>query len=192
MPIVVPAQVGDCAASKGTAQSFRLTNLARIFINLSWCDIRYYTSKFVIYKKVVTAPRTYIVTLIYFIILFEYILLYPFTTAQLLWYYTAGVPNLWPAGQMWPFSKKTMALFKSKGAKKKLTKKFGKIGKKVRVDGPRQKKVPNFPIFWPIYHKRLATPAIQYTLYTIQSDLFYPQTCCSCIILLLQHAMIYL
>ena len=49
-----------------------------------------------------------------------------------------------------------------------VTKKFGKIGKKVRVDGPPQKKVHNFPIFWPTYHKRLATPAIQYTLYTIQ------------------------
>ena len=46
--------------------------------------------------------------------------------------------------------KKAMALFKSKGAKEKRSpKKFSKIGKKVRVDGPRQKKVPNFPIFGP-------------------------------------------
>ena len=51
--------------------------------------------------------------------------------------------------------------------KKGHQKKFGTIGKKVRVDGPQQKKVPNFPIFWPTYHKRLATPAIQYTLYSI-------------------------
>ena len=70
------------------------------------------------------------------------------------------------------FQKKHWTLFKSKGAKKKRTKKFGKIGKKVRVDGPRQKKVPNFPIFWPIYHKRLATPAIQYTVYTIQYTVY--------------------
>ena len=40
--------------------------------------------------------------------------------------------------------KKIMALFKSRGAKK-----FGKIGKKVRVDDPQQKKVPNFPFFGP-------------------------------------------
>ena len=34
--IVVPAQVGVGAAKMGAAQWFRLANLARIFINLSW------------------------------------------------------------------------------------------------------------------------------------------------------------
>ena len=65
--------------------------------------------------------------------------------------------------------KKIMALL---NPKKRSPKKFGKIGKKVRVDGPQQKKVPNFPIFWPTYHKRLATPAIHYTLYRIQYTLY--------------------
>ena len=37
--IVVPAQIGGGAAKKGTAQLFRLANLARIFINSSWYDI---------------------------------------------------------------------------------------------------------------------------------------------------------
>ena len=70
-------------------------------------------------------------------------------------HYAAEVANLWPAGQMWPFSNS------------KEQKKYGKIGKKARVDGPQQEKVPNFPIFWPTYLKRLATPAIQYTPYNI-------------------------
>ena len=60
-----------------------------------------------------------------------------------------------------------MAIFKSGEAKKKVIKIFGRVGKIVRVDGSQQKKVPNFSIFWPTYHKRLATPAIQYTLYII-------------------------
>ena len=51
---------------------------------------------------------------------------------------TAGVANLWPAGQMWPFSKK-----------KVIKKNLGRLAKKARVDGPQQKKLPNFPIFWP-------------------------------------------
>ena len=42
---------------------------------------------------------------------------------------------------------KIMALFKSRGAKKGHQKNLGKLEKKVRVDGPQQKKVPNFPIF---------------------------------------------
>ena len=69
-------------------------------------------------------------------------------------HYTAGVANLWPAGQMLPFSN-------SEEQKKGDQKQFGKIGEKARVDGPQQKKLPSFPIFWPTYHKRLATPAIQ-------------------------------
>ena len=75
----------------------------------------------------------------------------------------ASVPNV-------ALSKKIMALFKSKRAKKRSPKKFGKIGKKVRVelDGPQQKKVPNFPIFWSTYHKSLATPAVHCTVYSVK------------------------
>ena len=37
--IVVPAEVDAARLNKsGTAQGFRLANLARIFINLSWYD----------------------------------------------------------------------------------------------------------------------------------------------------------
>ena len=42
-----------------------------------------------------------------------------------------------------------VALFKFREEKKGHQEKFGKVGKKARVDGPQQKKVPNFPIFWP-------------------------------------------
>ena len=63
---------------------------------------------------------------------------------------------------MWPFSKKLWPFLNSEEQKKRPSKKFGETGKKVRVDGPQQKKVPSFPIFWPLYHKRLATPALGY------------------------------
>ena len=79
--------------------------------------------------------------------------------------------------------KKIMALFKSRGAKKRLPKKFGKIGKKVRVDGPQQKKVPNFPIFWPTYHKGLTTPVGcsrgSISHHTSQFDREMGRYCCS-------------
>ena len=64
-------------------------------------------------------------------------------------------PNVAILKKQWPF-------LNPKEQKKKVTKKFGKIGKKVRADGPRQKNVPNFPIFWPTYHERLATPDVGY------------------------------
>ena len=48
--------------------------------------------------------------------------------------------------------KKIMALLKSRGAKKRSSK-FGKTGKKARVDGPQQKKFLIFPFFGPLTTK---------------------------------------
>ena len=70
--------------------------------------------------------------------------------------------------------KKIMALFKFWGANKSHQKNLEKWLKNTSW-WPSTKKVYNFSIFCPTYHKRLATPAIQYTLYNIQSDLYYPR-----------------
>ena len=75
-------------------------------------------------------------------------------------YCIPGVVNLWPAGQTWPFSKKLWSFLNPEDQNIGHQKNLGGLAKKVRVDGPQQKKVPNFSIFWPTFHKRLATPAV--------------------------------
>ena len=70
--------------------------------------------------------------------------------------------------------KNIMALFKSRGAKKRSPKKFGKIGKKVRISGPQQKKVPNFPIFLAHLPKKVGDPCnILYIIYIIIYNILY-------------------
>ena len=75
--------------------------------------------------------------------------------------------------------KKNNGPFQIPGSKKKgHQKKFERIGKKARVDGPQQKKVPNFPIFGPLttkgwrpllYRIYYILYSIHYTVYTIGS-----------------------
>ena len=63
--------------------------------------------------------------------------------------------------------KNMMALFKSGGAKKRSPKKLNGLAKKYMI-WPSTKKAYNFFIFWPTYHKRLAT-----LLYNVQYIVLY-------------------
>ena len=81
-----------------------------------------------------------------------------YTTIVYTIHYTAGVAN------PWPFSKKLWPFLNSEEQKKRSSnQKIWKKWLKNRSSWPSTKKVYNFSIFWPTYHKRLATPAIQYT-----------------------------
>ena len=87
-----------------------------------------------------------------------------------------GSPTYGPRAKCGPFQKNN-GPFQIPGSKKKVIKKnLGKIGEKTRVDDPHQKKLPNFPIFWLTYHKSLATPAIQYTLYSVYCIVYIVQS----------------
>ena len=65
----------------------------------------------------------------------------------------ARVTNLWPAGQMWPFS--------NSEEPKKCHQKVWEKWLKNTSWWPSTKNISNFPIFWPTYHKRLAIPVIE-------------------------------
>ena len=54
--------------------------------------------------------------------------------------------------------KKIMALFISRGAKKSLPKRFGRLAKKYELMALSKRRSLIFPFFW--RHKRLATPAL--------------------------------
>ena len=63
-----------------------------------------------------------------------------------------------------------VALFKLQGAKKGHQEKFGKVGKKARVDGPQQKRFLIFPFFGPPSTKgwQPLVYSIHYISYNIQ------------------------
>ena len=92
-----------------------------------------------------------------------------------------GVANLWPVCQMWPFSKKLWPFLNPEEQKKVIKEKFGRVGKKVWVDGPQQKRFLIFPFFgppttegWrPLVYTVQYTPHICNTLYTIQYTMYY-------------------
>ena len=62
--------------------------------------------------------------------------------------------------------KKMMAFLNLEEQKKGHQKKLTGLAKKNMI-WPSTKKAYNFPIFWPTYHKRLATPGVHCTVYTV-------------------------
>ena len=85
---------------------------------------------------------------------------------------TPGVANLWPAGQMWPFLNPEE---QKKGHQKNLKEMANKYELMTNTVWPSTKKVYNFFIFWPTYHKRLVTPGVHCTSiqYTCDCILVY-------------------
>ena len=90
-------------------------------------------------------------------------------------HYTAGVANLWPAGQKWPFSKNEWPILNPEEQKKVTKKNLGRLEKKYQFMALSKRRSLIFPFFGPptTIGWRPLLYTIHYTVYNIHCSIHY-------------------